>query len=60
MAGGGEGLFVLDARTARGGVLGLARQVGFAIALSGRDDYTYVLDSTAPAVLCSRSDLPLR
>lgn len=60
VAGGGEGLFVLDARAARGTVLGLARQVGFAVALSEHGDYTYVLDRAAPAVHRIRSDFPLR
>ncbi len=56
VAGGGEGLFVLDARA----VLGLARQVGFAVALGEQGDYTYVLDRAAPAVHRIRSDFPLR
>ena len=60
VAGGGEGLFVLDARAARGTVLGLARQVGFAVALGEQGDYTYVLDRAAPAVHRIRSDFPLR
>lgn len=60
VAGGGEGLFVLDARAARGTVLGLARQVGFAVALGEHGDYTYVLDRAAPAVHRIRSDFPLR
>jgi hypothetical protein len=60
VAGGGEGLYVLDARAPRGVVLGLARQVGFAVALGERGDYTYVLDRTAPAVHRIRSDFPLR
>ncbi len=60
VAGGGEGLFVLDARAARGTVLGLARQMGFAVALGEQGDYTYVLDRAAPAVHRIRSDFPLR
>jgi len=60
VAAGGEGLFVLDARAPRGTVLGLARQMGFAVALGERGDYTYVLDRTAPAVHRIRSDFPLR
>lgn len=60
VAGGGEGLYVLDARASRGVVLGLARQVGFAVALGERGDYTYVLDRAAPAVHRIRSDFPLR
>ncbi len=60
VAGGGEGLFVLDARALRGTVLGLARQVGFAVALGEQGDYTYVLDRTAPAVHRIKSDFPLR
>jgi hypothetical protein len=60
VAGGGEGLYVLDARAARGTVLGLARHVGFAIALGERGEYTYVLDRAAPAVHRIRSDFPLR
>jgi hypothetical protein len=60
VAGGGEGLYVLDARAARGTVLGLARQVGFAVALGEAGGYTYVLDRTAPAVRRLRSDFPLR
>ncbi|MBM3908179.1 MAG: hypothetical protein FJ363_08910 [Gemmatimonadetes bacterium] len=60
VAGGGEGLYVLDARAARGTVLGLARQVGFAVALGEEGGYTYVLDRAAPAVHRLRSDFPLR
>ncbi|MDQ8154190.1 MAG: hypothetical protein P3B98_05960 [Gemmatimonadota bacterium] len=60
VAGGGEGLYVLDARAPRGTVLGLARHVGFAIALGERGEYTYVLDRAAPAVHRIRSDFPLR
>lgn len=60
VAGGGEGLYVLDARAARGVVLGLARQVGFAVALGEQGDYTYVLDRAAPAVHRIRSNFPLR
>ncbi|MDP1891925.1 MAG: hypothetical protein Q8K55_13610 [Gemmatimonadaceae bacterium] len=60
VAGGGEGLFVLDARAVRGTVLGLARQLGFAVALGEQGDYTYVLDRAAPAVHRIRSDFPLR
>jgi hypothetical protein len=60
VAGGGEGLYVLDARAARGAVLGLARQLGFAVALGESGGYTYVLDRAAPAVHRVRSDFPLR
>jgi hypothetical protein len=60
VAGGGDGLYVLDAKAQRGVVLGLARQTGFAVALGVRGDYTYVLDRTEPAVHRIRSDFPLR
>ncbi len=60
VAAGGDGLFVLDAKAPRSVVLGLARQVGYAVALGVRGDYTYVLDRTAPAVHRLRSDFPLR
>ncbi len=46
--------------TPRGIVLGLVRQVGFAIALGERGDYTYVFDRAAPAVHRIRSDFSLR
>ncbi|HEY3286961.1 MAG TPA: hypothetical protein VGJ96_07545 [Gemmatimonadaceae bacterium] len=51
---------MLDARAARGTLLGLARRVGFAVALGEEGDYTYVLDRTAPAVHRFRSAFPLR
>ncbi len=60
VAAGGEGLFVLDARAARGAVLGIARQTGFAVALGEQGDYTYVLDRTSPALHRIRSDFSLR
>jgi hypothetical protein len=60
VAAGGDGLYVLDAKAPRGVVLGLARQVGFAVALGVQGDYTYVLDRTEPAVHRLRSDFPLR
>lgn len=60
VAAGGDGLYVLDAKAPRGVVLGLARQVGFAVALGVLGDYTYVLDRTEPAVHRVRSDFPLR
>ena len=60
VAAGADGLYVLDAKAPRGVSLGLARQVGFAVALGVQGDYTYVLDRTEPAVHRLRSDFPLR
>ena len=50
VAAGGDGLFVLDANAGSRPVIGLARNLGFAVGIVARGDYAYVLDREGRAL----------
>ena len=55
-AAGIEGVYVLDASSPRLETEGLARELGFAVALASADGYTFVLDRTTASIRRIPSD----
>jgi hypothetical protein len=56
VASGVEGLYVLDVSGAEPRTLGLARDLGFVIALASHDGYTFLLDRTTDSLRRIESD----
>jgi hypothetical protein len=56
VAAGVDGVYVLDANTNAFTTLGLARELGFAVALASYGGYTYVLDRTTDSLRRLASD----
>jgi hypothetical protein len=50
VAGGGDGLYVLDANGGSSPVIGLVRDAGFAVGVAVRGDHAYVIDREGRAL----------